>query len=381
MYTPGLCRGLAAGGSSDGKVYQNSLCNIAATGASNSDQGCFTNREPSLVSPCTVESAWANTPRQTYYVVGSRFWALLGAAPLNRRAWAVQERLLAPRVLHYGRDQLFWEYHELDACETFPRGLPFYLGGTCFKCLDPQIDGERRRRVGNEEPDPTLDVYHLWDKIVKTYTWGSLTKLEDKLIALSGLAKRVQEMLGVEYLAGLWKRILPSQLLWGVYGNRQGNGLPSVRPATYRAPSWSWASLDGCVSWPSVSRKGFMVTIIEAHVTPITNDTMGEVSDAFIRLLNEFATVKASVSADIDADDIGGIFYCLPLQTSTGPIYSWIYGLVLRSTGSRKGTYQRFGTFSLKGSEARHAFAAQENENLLQDDLYEDAEQRTLTLI
>ncbi len=49
-----------------GKVYQNPLYNIRATGASKNDQGGFTDREPSLVSPCTVKSARTNTSSQTY---------------------------------------------------------------------------------------------------------------------------------------------------------------------------------------------------------------------------------------------------------------------------------------------------------------------------
>jgi hypothetical protein len=52
-----------------GKVYQNPLYNILATGASKNDQGGFTDREPSLVSPCTVKSARTNTSSQTYHVV------------------------------------------------------------------------------------------------------------------------------------------------------------------------------------------------------------------------------------------------------------------------------------------------------------------------
>ena len=45
-------------------------------------------------------------------------------APVNTRAWVVQERLLAPRTLHFGRDQLFWECRTFEACESFPGGLP-----------------------------------------------------------------------------------------------------------------------------------------------------------------------------------------------------------------------------------------------------------------
>ena len=32
-------------------IHRNSVCNIAATGALNSDQGCFAERNPSLMPP------------------------------------------------------------------------------------------------------------------------------------------------------------------------------------------------------------------------------------------------------------------------------------------------------------------------------------------
>lgn len=47
--------------------------------------------------------------------------------PLMKRAWVVQELLLAPRILHLTGTQLFWECYELNACEIYPRGLPLNI--------------------------------------------------------------------------------------------------------------------------------------------------------------------------------------------------------------------------------------------------------------
>jgi hypothetical protein len=48
-------------------------------------------------------------------------------ASTNRRGWVLQERVLSPRVLHFSREQVFWECRQLRACESFPdnvdRGL------------------------------------------------------------------------------------------------------------------------------------------------------------------------------------------------------------------------------------------------------------------
>ena len=84
-----------------------------------------------------------------------------------------------------------------------------------------------------------------------------LTKGTDKLIALSGLAHSYYEREGKpgvshkdykdghrgKYGAGLWEADMPSALLW--------RSRSAQRPSEYRAPSWSWASVDGHISYDS----------------------------------------------------------------------------------------------------------------------------------
>jgi len=75
-----------------------------------------------------------------------------------------------------------------------------------------------------------------------------LTFLSDKLIALSGIAKALHESnpeMYDQYLAGIWKCQLPGALLW-----KPRSKIESLQnnKAEYRAPSWSWASVDGQIS-------------------------------------------------------------------------------------------------------------------------------------
>jgi hypothetical protein len=58
----------------------------------------------------------------------------------------------------------------------------------------------------------------FWNKIVQNYGKCSFTKPEDRLIAIAGVAKSIQPLLNDEYLAGLWKKDLPYNLVWVIYG-------------------------------------------------------------------------------------------------------------------------------------------------------------------
>jgi hypothetical protein len=65
----------------------------------------------------------------------------------------------------------------------------------------------------------------------------SLTKREDKLPAISGLAKEVYQQTGFMYQAGIWLEDFQRGLLWMAYEyGERGN--------KYLAPSWSWASME-----------------------------------------------------------------------------------------------------------------------------------------
>jgi hypothetical protein len=101
-----------------GDVYQNGLCNIAATGAPDGQWGCFMERDPILAQKCEVRVdrplSKFNLKPGLYDLVPRNLWeGGLSNAPLNKRAWVAQERILAPRVLHFGRNQLFWECNGL----------------------------------------------------------------------------------------------------------------------------------------------------------------------------------------------------------------------------------------------------------------------------
>jgi hypothetical protein len=83
-----------------------------------------------------------------------------------------------------------------------------------------------------------------WYKWIPLYSKRTLTKSSDKLPAIAGIAFHIATTLGLNYVAGLWRKDLHLGLTWF-----------AERPQTLirhksRAPSWSWASVDGAVVYP-----------------------------------------------------------------------------------------------------------------------------------
>lgn len=167
---------------------------------------------------------------------------------------------------------------------------------------------------------------------------------------MSGIASQMQAHGAGEYLAGLWKDQLPYCLLWRYN--------PCVRSSLkfelgerfwpYRAPTWSRASLR--------LRRRKYANLGDAHCTPTGTDTLGAVSDGYIKLSGLLVAVRLAncgasptifleplnkqlsgyhmtVESDIELSTVGSdSIYCvlLAVDTRTCPISAT--GLILRAS-------------------------------------------------
>lgn len=61
--------------------------------------------------------------RVTIFVGAYDFQSSIWKLPLNRRGWVIQERLMAPRTLYFGKDRIYWECNEKLCNEYLPCGL------------------------------------------------------------------------------------------------------------------------------------------------------------------------------------------------------------------------------------------------------------------
>ena len=169
--------------------------------------------------------------RGTYDCIDRALWHRnVPDSPLGRRARVVQERLLAPRVLHFGRRQLFWECNALKSCELYPDGLPDKAD--LLSSAESTIEDEWNK-IG-----PSPRILQSWYDVVETYSRANLTFETDKLAALAGLAGLYAERVSALYLGGLWAAHLPRQFMWAIRW-------PAKAPESLMAPSWSWASTNG----------------------------------------------------------------------------------------------------------------------------------------
>jgi hypothetical protein len=159
--------------------------------------------------------------------------------PLLQRGWVYQERYLSPRVLHFLNNELMWECNDMNACEC----------GFDSKSNDKRAEKQEHMSlhllVGSEggfvqntgvitiKPNNTLSwtasvldswkdkspetlaprltsisrktglMSSGWKQIVEEYSGLRLSFHKDKSPAISGLARRLQQLRLGQYISGL----------------------------------------------------------------------------------------------------------------------------------------------------------------------------------
>jgi hypothetical protein len=252
-------------------VYRNSYCNISATAASDSTKGLHCKRDPHNLWEDEINLNTEGIPRPLTGTVRKRrlgpealvercrlqdasFWERkVDDAPVNKRAWVLQERLLAPRVLHFCKDQIAWECRHVDAAESFPHGISnmelksgIIAKRTRLKALISEDYGPSP--LARDLLEESHAAHENWKRVIERYSTTGLAKPEDKLIALAGIAELISHRIGenVVYVAGMWEKNLASQLLWRVNPKYEDEKYkyPQRRPPEWRAPTFSWAAVD-----------------------------------------------------------------------------------------------------------------------------------------
>ena len=237
-------------------IYRCSYVTLAALSSADGTQGCCIRPRPSYKGSLSYYQdfdidiyrircfdSWPNV-WQNEYGDGVYRSDDYGTNPLCRRAWTLQERELPVRSVHFSQGQLLWQCRTMRGSSEFP-----------WATMEEEDDDDSPLplliyRDQEEYHDLETKAYerNRWFQLIEDYSSRHLTKETDKLPALAGLAAdfaQIHHYGDCEYLAGVWSSHLPSALLWNAVASQPR------RPQAYRAPSWSWASMDGAISYDS----------------------------------------------------------------------------------------------------------------------------------
>lgn len=208
---------------------------------------------------------------------------------LTQRGWTLQEITLSPRVLWFGAWEMAWRCACTTACECQPELIRKLANvPDSYKRWEvPKVTmGEQEDEeagvtavdsddvevgYGLEEVMKRADAVQvclaMWHEILPLYTKRDLTNPGDRLPAVAGLAGILMRRLSCRYLCGLWEVDLRRQLLWSIVTMYDQSGIEKgVSPTLYRdprivrlpenyAPSWSWGSVSGMVSFIGTTRR------------------------------------------------------------------------------------------------------------------------------
>jgi Heterokaryon incompatibility protein (HET) len=365
------------------EIYSNAVCNIAATASYDPDNGLFRDRDPHLIAPCIVWATWKGEKSSQFVITDSGgFMDQVVNAPLNQRAWVFQERVLSTRLLQFGNEQIFWQCRQLDACEGQPRGTAYGLGvgRPTFRSEESSLRHCVRMVMASSETAEFVDdFFQIWQYIVAKYTEAELTQPSDKLIALSGIADILRKAYKDEYLAGIWRSHLPAALLWHRitdYNFRAAfSELFSKQRQMARAPSWSWASLEGIIlfgDWWRFPHQRHLLkpisSVLAAEVSEDVNAASKSFPQGFIKLeafvlhgiyfqptdaippgkfVSEPTEFPVYVVEDTPIEIPSLSLYCALISrrfaTVKGETYCHFEGLLLQPEDTQDGAFTRFG--------------------------------------
>ncbi|OTA67903.1 HET-domain-containing protein [Hypoxylon sp. EC38] len=222
-------------------VYRHAEVTIVATSATSSHDGFLQrsiNTVPAVKIAYSIDhpvAPGANKRADQYMIVcrdgnpqeSYRMFAVSGSK-WNTRGWTMQERSLSTRSIHFCRNRIFYE---------------------CRNCLhsednEPPLESDLINSIlwPRDSTASFTELYQHWQLFLAEYCQRNLTVPTDKLPAIQSVAAEITAVTGREYIpyAGMWLHNLKSELLWYI------SGFTNIsRPPQWRAPSWSWASIEG----------------------------------------------------------------------------------------------------------------------------------------
>jgi hypothetical protein len=344
-----------------GAYYQNALVTLSVIDAVNCSEGIFKSAPGS-------RSAWDfetfdSTLTLVSQLKGYTQYSLLPDFPsleetvnlsqLQKRGWAVQERLFSSRIVHFGKYCMSWECNAF-RCYEWDHHLLRLAPYPTFVSKMRLWHYISRKRLFDRE----------WPRFIQSYSGTILTKKTDRLPAIAAFAKALEIWYEKDqsqpkpiYIAGLWRESLPGNLAWHTnlppVQSRESPQAKIHKPS--HIPSWSWASVCGKVwfcRWPMEH------TTVEGigqseDGTPILRLRCDMLHNVFERI-----SPVDSGCTDVfpDHHGIDDVWRRYPERYSLALLGIWDYlygkdsygGLILESIDADAQVYKRVGLFEPK---------------------------------
>lgn len=155
-------------------------------------------------------------------------WKTAQRSKWYNRGWVLQEILLSRRMIYFTKHKLYWSCYEATRDEG---------GG------DPEAPFRFSLFSTKSHRDPTKS----WAIRMSEYVRCELSYGSDRLMAIAGIASIFTSSHSINIQVGIVEDPTGESLLWYT----RERCLSNLRD--FHAPSWSWASLDGLVSFDMLS--------------------------------------------------------------------------------------------------------------------------------
>lgn len=350
------------------KIYRNSFLTLIAACGNNVNEGFLYKDRPQKIPDARIPyrcpdgrigSVWIAAVLDARSEDASRSY-YDELEPVNHRGWCLQERLLSPRCLIYASHTL--QYY--CQTETVNIGRALCEPSTSLRLQNTLLwPSSAQKSLPDQE-----SARQAWLSVIFDYTNRNITVPGDKLVALAGIVEEFHRVYNTEYVAGLWRKTLLLDLLW----TRSSAYEIKPRPTNYRAPSWSWASIDGLVEYRYVEEKKAKANctikseILNCHISLAREDMpFGAVSAATLTLIsymrkaqleskNESGHVSVQLGseaapvkmgwADIDAVEEKDEVWLTPLIWDKEG--ASVEGLILAAASNSENYFRRVGHFT-----------------------------------
>lgn len=224
---------------------------------------------------------YTNQPKATYLSMPRLYSEDVDMGRLNARGWVLQERLLAPRTIHFTKSHIYCEDSD-DICgEDWVRW--FFTWMSCIRKesshaqlnLFPErssvynfttqpgehVDSDKASRLQWQralyrKPE-SQHMRRPWHNISESYSSCQLSFDSDRLAAIAGVIQRkCMDPKSIHAdgrnLCGLWEKTLHLDLAWFCKGGNEAASPRRIRDLGL--PSWSWISCQGPITFVRDSR-------------------------------------------------------------------------------------------------------------------------------